>query len=88
MYNLIVIDDRIRQMTNFATISEISLTNDGAEITERAVEKFGTAQGEYVTDEELDAFWARENQINSEMIDTSPLNKNIDPAIVLYRGNT
>ena len=88
MYNLIVIDDRIRQMTNFATISEISLTNDGAEITERAVEKFGTAQGEYVTDEELDAFWARENQINSEMIDTSPLNKNIDPAIVLCRGNT
>ena len=88
MYNLIVIDDRIRQMTNFATISEISLTNDGAEITERAVEKFGTAQGEYVTDEELDAFIAEWEQIESETIFLSPLNKNIDPAIVLCRGNT
>lgn len=87
MYNLIVIDDRIRQMTNFATISEISLTNDGAEITERAVEKFGTAQGEYVTDEELDAFIAEWEQIESETIFLSPFSENIDSANIISRDN-
>ena len=88
MYNLIDIDCYIHQGYNTATIREISLMSTGDEVLEKSVNKYGTAQGEPISDEDVDAFEEKWNQIREEMIDTSPLNKNIDPSIVLCRGNT
>ena len=58
MYNLIDIDCYINQGYNTATIREISLTSNGDEVLEKPVDKFGTAQGEPISDEEYDAFIA------------------------------
>lgn len=55
---------------------------------EKPADKFGTAQGEPISDEEYDAFIAEWEQIEFETIFLSPLSENIDPAIVLFRGNT
>lgn len=88
MYNLIDIDCYINQGYNTATIREISLTSNGDEVLEKPTDKFGTAQGEPISDEEYDAFTAEWEQIEFETIFLSPFSENIDPAIVLCRGNT
>lgn len=88
MYNLVDIDCYINQGYNTATIREISLTSNGDEVLEKPTDKFGTAQGEPISDEEYDAFTAEWEQIEFETIFLSPFSENIDPAIVLCRGNT
>lgn len=88
MYNLIDIDCYINQGYNTATIREISLTSNGDEVLEKPADKFGTAQGEPISDEEYDAFIAEWKQIESETIFLSPFSENIDSAVVLCRGNS
>ena len=88
MYNLIDIDCYIIQGYNTATIREISLTSNGDVVLEKPADKFGTAQGEPISDEEYDAFIAEWKQIESETIFLSPFSENIDSAVVLCRGNT
>lgn len=87
MYNLIDIDCYINQGYNTATIREISLTSNGDEVLEKSADKFGTAQGEPISDEEYDAFIAEWEQIESETIFLSPFSENIDSANIISRDN-
>lgn len=84
-YNLVIVDEAVIQGYGTATIKELSLTNKGDEVNEKPVHKFGTAQGELISEEEWAAFEREWNQIMNETIELSPLNKDIEPTIVLCR---